>query len=282
MSIKYGLVETKNEFTDGAGVLTLIKDTTKTDEQVSLVFNFNNSYYTLSDKLNDGAKYPLPHDLQALNRKDYVYSLAVYDSVTKLLVDSSELTYEVLYNNLLKSNYTTNKNNSLFNIVFSDLPKQDISLTVRVRGDNYLTTYAQITSTGLTTYHTHNIGIVNINNVPDGVSIVNTILEQNNNGTIQEYILNFPSSLTKYESSTITVPQGTKFYDTNHNLLEGPINVKIGHFSPTTAAGLFSPGWNVSSLKYNDKIYHNVGFVSGGFYSVEISDASGRIAKTIF
>lgn len=282
MSIKYGLITELTNLTDGAGSINFGLNTSTYDEKLATSFVFGGNYYSASDKLNNGAKYPLKYDFKALNRKKYTYSLAVYDSVTKELVDSISLNYEVLYNNLSTNNYTINKNNSLFNIVFHDLPKKELALTVRIRGDNYLTTYAQVSTNNTTTNHLHNIGMVNINNLPDGVGIVNTVLQQNNNGTTQEYVLNFPSSSTKYEESSITIPQGTKFYDSDHNLLEGPISVKIGHFSPTTAYNLFSPGWNVPSLEYNGETLHNVNFVSGGYYSIDIVDSSGRSAKTIF
>lgn len=281
MSIKYGLIKTTIEETDAAHLISFIDDSTNKDQKVSLTFKHCADYYVASDKLNDGAGYPLAHNLQSITKKKYTYSLQVFDGKTKELINPSNLNYEVLYIN--KSlRYTTNKGTWSFNVVFDSIPKEEIRLTIRIKGQNYLTTYAQITSNNKTLEHVHNIGIVNINNVPDGVSVVNTTLQQDNNGTVQEYVLNFPSSPTKYESSKITIPQGTKFYDANHDLLQGPISVKIGHFSPTTASSLFAPGWSVSNIEYNGQVFNNLGFISGGFYSVDIFDDSGRIAKTIY
>lgn len=281
MSIKYGLIREEVEITDGGGLISLGLNNASTYQKLAASFVFGGGCYSSSDKLM-GAKYPLTYSLKNLYTKEYSYSLAIYDSVTKELVDPELLTYKFLYNNLSTDNFTINKNNSTFNIVFPNLPKKDFFATVRVTGEDYLEIIVQISANIKTTKHIHNVGIVNINNVPDGVSIVNTVLQQNENGIDQEYVLSFPSSSTKYEESTITIPEGTKFYDKNHNLLEGPINVKIGHFSPTTALNLFASGWNVASLEYNDQVLHNVGFISGGFYSVNISDNEGNLATTIF
>lgn len=281
MSIKNNLVETQIEKASNAGTDNRFLKVLDNNVKISTTFKYGCDYYTLSKEANRGASYPADRsDAHSLIKKDYTYSLVCYDAKTNSIINPADLEYEVLYNTQT-SHYSTKKTDSSFDIIFNDMQKNELRLTVRVKGNNYLTNYGQLTSNSKTVNHIHEIKMVNINNLPDGVSIVNTTIQQNSNGTIAENVLNFPSSSTKYESATMKIPAGTLFYDKDKNRLQGDIHLKIGHFSPTTAFELFSPGYVVSNIEYDGKLQTDVAFISAGFWSTEIVDDSGRVARTI-
>lgn len=282
MSIKNSLIEATIDTTSVAGTFNRFSKVIDNDAKLSAVFAYGCDNYAVSEKADQGAAYPKNRkDIYSLVKKDYVYSLVCYDAKTNEIINPEELEYEVLYNTQT-SQYSTEKTNSSFDIKFNNLPKNQLRLTVRIKADNYLTNYAQLVSGSQSINHIHNIKMVNIYNIPDGVSVVNATLQQDDNGTVEETILNFPSSSTKYESGTFTIPAGTKFYDKEHNMLEGDIYMKIGHFSPTTAYDLFSPGYVVANIEYDGKRQLDVGFISAGWWSTNIVDANGRSAVSIY
>lgn len=276
MSIKYGLQEETTEISAPANVFLISRNTAKLDAGMSTTYKYHSAYYSHSRKYNKGISYPSTFNKNILNLKQYTYTLYVYDAKTEELIDPNTLNYEIL-TIVNDHNRTIIKTTEYFQITLREY--SFFSLTIKISGNNYLNTYVMAKTDFSTEHYIQNTKIVNINNVPDGVSIVNTVVQQDSNGTVSENILDFPSSPTKLETATITIPKNTKFYDKNNNLLSGPINMKIAHFSPTTAFGLFSSGWDLPNIEINGMPVQDIGFVSGGFYSIEIYDNNNVLAS---
>lgn len=284
MSIFQGLVQSSVSYSDMGNALNQVNDNTDLTHKLSTLYNKSGKIFSFSKPRFEGARWGMRGVRRSLVGKTFVYSLYVYDGKTGQLISPQSLNYEFLFSNHLTSG-DVYKTDQSFNIKYDYLSRTKLTnLTVRIRGENYLTTYAQIGSDVSNSLYEQHIGIVNVNNVPDGVSVLMEDLEQDENGTVQEYTLYFAQSDTRLEWSEIIIPQGTKFYDKNKQRLTGDVFVKAGHFSPTngTSLSLFAPGWNVPNLRLDGELIGDgYNFVSWGFYSIEIVDENGVVAKSI-
>lgn len=282
MSIHSGLIKKTDQVSDIANIINTLQDTTDLKERISILYNYGGNYCATK---RNSIKNRLKYDAEVLTKKDFTYSLSVYDAKTRVVVDPANLNFEVVYSNV-QHNYTTEKNAEYFSVVFDTVPKNQFTLTVKISGTNYLPAYAQITAEESTNLHVQNVGLVNINDVPEGVSVVSVFITQNDNGTTQESVLNFPQTSSHTEEASITIPQGAKFYDKNNQMLQGLLRVNAGHFSASNinSMSLFTSGWNVPNVSLNNQLVGQDGtysFISCGFYSMEISDSSGKIANSI-
>lgn len=284
MSIFQGLVQSSMTYSDMGNALNVVNDNTDTTHRLSTLYNKSGKILSFNKPRFEGARWGMRNIKRSLVGKTFVYSLYVHDGETGQLISPQSLNYEFLFSSHLTSG-DVYKTATSFNIKYDHLSRNKLTnLTVRIRGENYLTTYAQIGSDVASSLYEQHIGIVNVNNVPDGVSVVMQDLEQDENGTVQEYTLYFAQSDTRLEWSEIIIPQGTKFYDKNKQRLTGDLSVKAGHFSPTngTSLSLFAPGWNVPNLRLDGELIGDgYNFVSWGFYSIEIVNQDDVVAKSI-
>jgi hypothetical protein len=287
MSTRTGLKSTTTITSRRANTFSSVSTVTDIDLKSSTVYKTGNRYYSYKRNALAGAGFPLGNENVDLSTKqNYNYSLICKDAKTQQTIDPNILNFTVISVNG-SYNYTTNKTAESFNMVFANLPSdKTIKMTLRVTGDGYLESFAQIVSEPNVSVHIQEIGLVNLNNVPDGVGVASTSFSQNGNGTTQEYTVTIPSSGTKYESATFSIPSGTKFYDKDGNQLSGTINAKIGHFSPTNGSSLdlFNTGWEVGNIILDGKPLQDnqtLTFVTAGFFTLDITDSNGNIAYSI-
>lgn len=287
MSILQGLRTQSEIVSSKSNMINSYSAKTDTNLKLSTVYAHGYKQYAYKTNQNDGAKFPMQNENIDLSTKpSYKYSLVCRDSVSDNIIDPDNLVFEVKYVNGLYE-YSVNKTDTSFDMVFENLPSfKAMKMTLRITGENYLESFAQITSDPSVVVHTQEIGMVNLNNLPDGVGVEVVSLTQGENGTNGVSTITVPSSESKYEYSTFTVPNGTKFYDRDGNRLNGDINVTIGHFSPTnnTSLSLFNTGWEVSNIVLDGRQLsdnESVTFVSAGFFVVDVVDDSGNIAYSI-
>jgi len=283
MAIFVGLIQKNLENSSLGNAYNELIDNTNRDIIVSTVWtkSMNNFFSYRRKPIDRGINYPRNSISKPIGSKDFSYKLYVYDGATNELMNTNEVDYEILYKNNAGQNYITKKYPDFFEIKFQKLKiTNNINLTIRIRKDGYLNQYAQIGSIDRTETYEQHVYLIDIDNPPDGVHVVDQTLEQNENGTTQEYILTFPESSSRSEWSTITIPQNTKFYDKENNLLTGNLRIVAGHFSPShdVSLSMFGPGWNVPNIE-SDTEGNN--FISKGFYSIEVFDSNNNIAKSL-
>lgn len=285
MSIKYGLSTKTRDVISEGNILNFAVDTTKYESKTSTVWKLSNNYYSYGDSLLNGAEFPQNNIVTQITNKNFVYSLFIYDAKNAELISPNNLNFEILYTNI-PFNYKTYNTTDSFNIEwYSLIVDTNVNATIRISGENYLTTYIQLGSSFTSNEVVQAVSIINTNNLPDGVTLITQTLEQNNNGTVQEYILDFPASNTIPESATITIAEGAKFYDSNDNLLVGSLTIKVAYFSSINpeSYSLFSAGWNVPNIEKNGQLLesgHHF-FSVGGFHNIEITDSNGTLATRI-
>lgn len=287
MSVYIGLTKNLEIVSSHSNQLNYSLDVSRKIEKVSSIYRISDKYYSFGLEKNLSANYPLQNEQKdILLKPNYVYSLVCKDAVTKEVINPADLDFQVLKING-DYNYSIEKTETSFNLKFNNLSKNKvIKITIKVKGSNYLQTYAQIIS-GLSTFvQTQEIDLVALNNTPNGVTIGSLSLSQDNNGTIQNYILTVPASASKYETASFEIPAGTKFYDKDGNRLSGDITFTVGHFSPTnsTSLSLFHSGWTLSNIIVdNQELADNqtLEFITSGFFSITATDNSGLEAVTI-
>lgn len=285
MGIFTSLRNRTRQIIGASNATNLTTNTSNLNSKISTVWKLSKDYYSYGGSFLEGTKLPQQNEVVQLTNKNFLYSLFVTDAKSEQLISPNSLQFEIIYSNVI-SDYKTYKTIDSFNIeYYSLLSDYSIHTTVRIRGDDYVTAYVQLGSETTSDEIFQSVSMVNINNLPDGVSVIKQILQQNNNGIAQEYVLDFPASDTRPESATITISQGAKFYDKNNNLLVGPLLITTGYFSSINPVSyyLFSPGWDVPNLEKNGELIgagHNF-FNFGGFYNIEVVDENGTYAERV-
>lgn len=286
MSIFNGLVSKFECISSNSNLINNAKNIGSKGEKLSTLYKFYNKYYSFGLDRYTTANYPLNNQNLDLSSRSYTYSIVCKDAADGSVVDPVHFNFTILKLNS-SYNYTVSKTNNSYDITFENVPSDKvIKATVKIESINYLSTYAQIISSPATIYHQQEVGVVSIFNVPDGVGVSTGVVSQGPNGTTQQNTITIPSSSSKYESASFSIPSNTKFYDKNGNELTGDVTIRIGHFSPTnpTSYGLFNSGWTISgvildSQEFNDN--QSLEFITAGFFSVEVTDGSFREAVGI-
>lgn len=286
MSIFNGLVAKFECLSSNANLVNPSRDLGNKKEKLSTLYKSYNKYYSFGLDRYTTANYPLNNENMDLSSKNYTYSIVCRDAVNNSIIDPVNFNFTIMRLNS-DYNYTVSKTETSYNIVFQNIPSDKVvKATVKIESINYLSTYAQIISSPNTVRHEQQVGVVSVFNVPDGVGIGTAVVSQGVNGTIGTNTINIPSSSSKYESASFSIPPNTKFYDKDGVQLLGDLTIKIGHFSPTNSVsyGLFNSGWTISNViiegqELNDN--QSITFDTAGFFSIQVSNSSFKEAVAI-
>ena len=160
-------------------------------------------------------------------------------------------------------------------------PSKLLKFTIAISGASIVSSFKQIVinSTGLIN---DIINLISVNNPPNSVSITKSVITQNSSGTIDQVLINVPSSSRKLETASVTIPSGTIFYDQNNNKLEGSLNVAVAQFSALETDSLDSlPGGSHvgTALDQQSKPLNNLFYsYSAGFINIQITDSQNKHA----
>ncbi len=213
-------------------------------------------------------------------------TIAFIDAKTLDLISSPNVTVSILGSNAgkitdfagtVKTSFTSGGGIVAFGVDPNGFSSADSTITISVlaSANGYLTTSIPITINKAPGCTSFNFYMVNIDNPPDGVSIMQT----SNAGTVNNGVLNSESSLsTTLTNGTggiakIRLPAGTIITDNSPSPinLNGQLSATVAYFDPTKESALrcFPGGFTMGSNT----------MISAGFALYEIKDASGREAK---
>lgn len=257
------------------------------NQKNSVVFNGGNIIWSKTNKdysqggSNDGV-------FDAINNT-FSAKLSFMDIGTRDIISPEILNIKVIFATLNNSDLPLSYldfstiNNSLFIIPNKRIDISSASLLkicLEISGQNYTTTYFQLT-VSLEINYTAVVSLVDRNNPPSGSSATTITVSQDDNGSINETNLYFPTANDKTEDASFSMPSGTKFYDKDGNRIFGDINLTVIHFTSTNHESLAALP-NLSSV-FNSPQYPNesFNFYSYGFMSIDASNNNGEIVKTL-
>ncbi|HOV14281.1 MAG TPA: hypothetical protein PK771_08365, partial [Spirochaetota bacterium] len=167
-----------------------------------------------------------------------------------------------------------------------DIQKDDIAtldFTIVVATDLYITSSKRINSVTKGGKYDFQIGLVNIEKTPGGVSVVQKAIGTvDSSGKIAtEVSLSTKTDEKTTSKATITLKEGTIIKDASGNALTGEIKATVGYFSPKSVDALscFPGGLGNVSVTTSRGVEDDGFFVSGGFVSIDITDSNGRSAE---
>lgn len=115
------------------------------------------------------------------------------------------------------------------------------------------------------------VPIINTVNPPKGVTVTNTVVNTNANGSVDNDIkIETPLSADKKETAEVNIPKGTKFFDAAGKEVSGNINVQLVHFDNRNSGSLsaFPGGFtannvtNASNTSLGNGLFQTAGFVA--------------------
>jgi len=126
------------------------------------------------------------------------------------------------------------------------------------------------------------VPIINTLKPPKGVTVTNTTLTTNStSGQLDNEVkIKTPVDANKKESTEITFPKNTVFYDSKGNTVTGDINVQVVHFDNRNSSSLssFPGGFNASDVfnASNQSIGSGL-FQTAGFVALEMSSQGTEV-----
>ncbi len=161
-------------------------------------------------------------------------------------------------------------------------PTNPVRITIVASSEGYITNSIPITITS-TQGETYTIALVQRSNPPEGsVSTTKTEGLTDSEGAVKEDIVftSDPESNTKTEV-TLKVTQGTIIKDEEGEVLTGNLTTNITLFNNQSSESLNSfPGGLFANVTDRTGESKDVIFIPAAFVSVEITDESGKNAKT--
>ncbi|MDZ7743099.1 MAG: hypothetical protein U5Q03_15525 [Bacteroidota bacterium] len=166
-----------------------------------------------------------------------------------------------------------------FTLIPGELPKSsdpvNFSLTAELPGYLNAVKSFRISKGGNYFYE---IRMMDVNNMPEGVSEINTEFIADTNGTITEDI----SVVTPDNRAILEIPAGAIFWDANGIALTGNLSLSLIHFSNVDDECLQAyPGGLQSSVLDSGGQQREVVFFPAGLNAIHIVDGSGRVAGKI-
>jgi len=161
-------------------------------------------------------------------------------------------------------------------------PTNPVRITIVASSEGYITNSMPVIITS-TQGETYRIALVQRSNPPEGsASTTKTEGLTDSKGTVKEDIVftSDPESNTKTEV-TLKVTQGTKIKDEEGEVLTGNLTTNITNFNNQSRESLNSfPGGLFANVTGQTGESKDVIFIPAAFVSVEITDESGKNAKT--
>ncbi len=177
-----------------------------------------------------------------------------------------------------RSSFDTNVGLLSFSVNTSSPSENNpVRFAVKVKADGYV-----VTSKSIYIYEEGDIEteiqLVNYNDLPSGITKAEkTIITDGSGSLISDMSLSTVNS-----TSTLSILSGTVLKDKNGNPLVGNLNVIMMHFDNQSEEAIAAfPGGIDASVTNESGAQEDVSFVSAGFVSVDIEDASGNRAVAI-
>lgn len=179
-------------------------------------------------------------------------------------------------------NFQAVKGNILFVISPSDEPEADadIEFNVKISAPGYLPVNVEAFFREGELGQSITIPMVNLSNPPAGVANTtqNFTLTGNQLATAQSVSV-LPSG-DKATGATVSIPAGTKFYNTNGTQLTGgALEVSLTHFDAEgeTSQACFPGGFNPRSVINEEGEEEEVTFLTAGFASIDLTVGGGKV-----
>lgn len=162
------------------------------------------------------------------------------------------------------------------------IPSEDnpVNFTVVASSSGYLTTSqpVHITDTGQQILV---VRMVNLSNLPDGISVKQQDFELGTDGSLTDPVeIETPLTANKSEKGSIKFLAGTKFYDDNDNVIKGTITATLVHFDNRSVASLmsFPGGFTAFSVEDSLKASMNpVTMATAGFMTMDLKSGSTKV-----
>jgi len=158
-----------------------------------------------------------------------------------------------------------------------------IDITVVAKADGYLTSSTRVL-VGKPGGHAFTLPMIKLNDPPEGV---NLILDSGGQTDATGKVINTVHVQTAPDARTqaigsITIPAGAVIKDDNGTPLTGPLTTRLIYFNNVSEPALqsFPGGFSVRISENENGNAEDAFFTTGGFLAVEVSDNSGRQAKT--
>lgn len=166
---------------------------------------------------------------------------------------------------------------------FTLSPTKPLQFNIIIRYKNYLKTTVPV-YLSRPNKAVVEVPIINTLNPPKGVSITNTTISTNST-TKQldnEVKIKTPIDANKKESTEVTFPKKTSFYDSKGNPVSGDINIQIVHFDNRNSSSLaaFPGGFSAADVFNNSNQSIGGGlFQTAGFVALEMSSQGTEISS---
>ncbi len=166
-----------------------------------------------------------------------------------------------------------------FAIIPGELPSSsdpvNFSLTAQLPGFLNAVKTFRISKEGNYFYE---IRMMDLNNLPEGVSVINTEFITNPDGAVIEDI----TAVTPDNRTILEIPAGVIFRNENGIVLKGNLRLSLIHFSNVNDDCLQAyPGGLRSSVLDSNGQYRDVVFFPAGLNSIHIVDDPGRVARNL-
>jgi hypothetical protein len=223
-----------------------------------------------------------------LTNTRYILSVNAVDTIDLSTLDIKVLNPTIGNVSLSNTQYSLKTYDRFIQIDFDNVlvptTNKPIKYGLSINGSNIISTGKQV-SIGSVGLVSDEINLVIIDQNYDSIGITKENLQQNTNGLIDNVIISVPSTAKKSETALVSIPQGTKFYDENGDMLSGTLSAVVAQFSPLETESLNSfPGGffinnsiDTNGSENNENFY----FYSAGFISIEVTDSEGRSATSL-
>ncbi len=126
------------------------------------------------------------------------------------------------------------------------------------------------------------VNMIELNNPPEGVAVLRETGQTDNSGAVTENDIHTVATEPGAGAyAGIYLPVGTILLDGNGQPLTGNIETMVVYHTNRTEASLNSFPGGFSVTINNNGVREDAAFITGGFASIKIKDAAGRVAKQI-
>ncbi|NME68271.1 hypothetical protein [Flammeovirga aprica] len=226
----------------------------------------------------------------------YEVSIQVYDLENPSnLSDPEALTVELLgpdadkiLNNSGRSEFIAQNGiiNLAVNKKYSDIT-EPIRFTVKISGEDYLTTTIPVEVTGEEKFLEINANIVNLSSPPTGVDIEREFFTINSDGSTGEEIVvstaNADTQRNLEVSTEVVIPAGVQFFNASGELISGrELEVQVINFdnNETESLEAFPGGFSPNSIiDENGLEVTDATFITAGFTSIDMFLSGEEVKK---